>query len=285
MDTDESAKSQDFFENNNTIKVKYTTTRIKSRNFLSNIAYVGINKKDYYNRNFIFDVHLLLTKNINPFYLDRKLADKTKHEMIYILWRECMSIEFYKFICEQKNVLCLNGKNALQPKTLQIKAEFIEADVKSYTLLQNNLSSYKIIFQYVYSNVYPEIYCSTEKRSFDLKSNFNIMFKTYKDKMQIRSIGKNPNNYENIQKETNIYEHKLVNIDVFNDSEEADIKERVEQRKNKRKEVAEKNKLLKNKRKAKENKIKEKYMWERLSKLNGEFKDIEKTKKRSKKNV
>ena len=186
MDTDESAKSQDFFENNNTIKVKYTTTRIKSRNFLSNIAY------DYSNINFIFDVYLLLTKNINPFYLDRKLADKTKHEMIYILWRGCMSIEFYKFICEQKNVLYLNGKNALQPNTLQIKAEFIEADVKSYTLLQNNLSSYKIIFQYVYSNVYPEIYCSTEKRSFDLTSNFNIMFKTYKDKMQIRSIGQKP---------------------------------------------------------------------------------------------
>ena len=49
--------------------------------------------------------------------------------------------------------------------------------------------------------------------------------------------------------------------------------------------MAEKNKLLKKKWKAKENKIKEKYMWERLSKLNGEFKDIEKTKKKSKKNV
>ena len=33
-DMDESAKSQDFFQDNNAIKVKYTTTRIKSRNFL-----------------------------------------------------------------------------------------------------------------------------------------------------------------------------------------------------------------------------------------------------------
>ena len=43
---DESAKTQDFFHdnNNNTIGKRYTTTRIKSRNFLSNIAYVGINK-------------------------------------------------------------------------------------------------------------------------------------------------------------------------------------------------------------------------------------------------
>ena len=50
--------------------------RIKSRNFLSDISYVGINKEDCYNENFIFDVYLLMTKNLNPFLLDRKLVDK-----------------------------------------------------------------------------------------------------------------------------------------------------------------------------------------------------------------
>ena len=93
-DMGESAKSQNFFQDNNAIGKKYTTTRIKSRNFLSNIAYIGINKEDYYNKNFIFDVYLLLTKNLNPFSLDRKLADKTKHEIIYMLWKECMPTEF-----------------------------------------------------------------------------------------------------------------------------------------------------------------------------------------------
>ena len=75
--------------------MKYTMTRIKSQNFLSNIAYIGINKEDYYNNNFVFDVYFLLTKNLNPFSWDKKLADKTKHEMIYMLWRECMSVEYY----------------------------------------------------------------------------------------------------------------------------------------------------------------------------------------------
>ena len=41
---DESAKSQDFFQDNNAIGKKYTTTCIKSINFLSNIAYVGISR-------------------------------------------------------------------------------------------------------------------------------------------------------------------------------------------------------------------------------------------------
>ena len=62
---DESAKSQDFFQDNNPPGEKYTTARIKSRNFLSNI--VRINKEDFYNENFISDVYLLITKNLNGF--------------------------------------------------------------------------------------------------------------------------------------------------------------------------------------------------------------------------
>ena len=95
---DESAKSQDFFQDNNPLGRKYATTQIKSSNFLSNIAYVGIRKEDFYNENFIFDINLLYTKNLNPFSLDRKLGDKNKHEMIYILWKEWMPQKFYKHI-------------------------------------------------------------------------------------------------------------------------------------------------------------------------------------------
>ena len=69
-----------------------------------------------------------------------------------------MPAEFYTHICQEKNILYLNGKNVLQPKVLQIISEFIETDENKYRLLQNNLSSYKVIFQYVYSNVSPEIY-------------------------------------------------------------------------------------------------------------------------------
>ena len=96
------------------------------------------------------------------------------------------------------------------------------------------------------SNVFPEIYYSTEKRGFDLKSNFHIIFKTYKDKNKFESsLGKNPENYETIRNETNIYEEKPVNVDDFNEVEEKEVKERVEKQKQKRCEVAEKIKLLK----------------------------------------
>ena len=160
---DESAKCQNFFQNNNPLRKKYTTTRIKSRNFLFNITYVEINKEDFYNENFIFDVYLLVTKNLNPFSLDRKLADKNRHEMIYMLWKECMPQRFYKHIWKEKSFLYLNCKNILQPKVLEIINDFLNENKENYKDLSNNLSSYKNIFECVYSNVY----CSTEQWCFD----------------------------------------------------------------------------------------------------------------------
>ena len=96
-------------------------------------------------------------------------------------------------------------------------------------------------------------------------------------------MGKTPVNYKSIRKETNIYEQKPIKIDDFNESEEAEVKQWVEKRKQKRQAVAEKNKLLKKKRKAEETKITEKDMWNRLATLNGEFKKIKKEKKESEK--
>ena len=40
----------------------YSTTRIKPRNFLSNISYTGVKEQNLYDRNFLFDVYVLVTK-------------------------------------------------------------------------------------------------------------------------------------------------------------------------------------------------------------------------------
>ena len=281
---EELAKSQDFIQDNNPVGKRYTTNRIKSINFLSNITYVEINKEDFYNENFIFDVYLLVTKNLNPFSLDRKLTDKNKHEMIYMLCKKYMARNFYRHICKEQNFLYLNGKNALQPKVLGKIHDFLKESDNNYKDLRNNLLSYKNIFKYVYSNVFSEIYCSTECRGFDLKSDFHIIFKTYKDKKQLEIfLRKNPDNYETISNDTSIFEQKPIKVDDFNEIEEKQVKERVEKRKQKRREVAENNKLLKKQRKLEENKEKENGIQKRLNELKKESRKTKKFKKQSKK--
>ena len=286
--TELSEKSQDFSQQNNKIvnrhkirytatRIKYSPTRIKSRNFLSNISYTGINKNDFYNESFILDVYVLIVKNLNPFSMNRKVADKMKHEMVYMLWRECIPSEFYRYICEEKSFIYLNGKDVSQPGVLEIVGNFIDKSKQNLRMLQENLTWFKDIFQYVYSNVFPEVYTTTEKRGFNLKSNFHILFKTYWDKMIMRQqkTAKNPANYENEQKETCEFKQKpITNFNEFNNIEEQELKQKAKKCKAAKRERAEEAKVKKQKLKEEENKVKEGQMWERLAELNGEFKKI-----------
>ena len=143
-------KSQDFSPENKIVnrhkirytatRIKYSPTRIKSRKFLSNLSYTGISKSDFYNENFILDVFVLLVKNLNPFSLTRKITDKTKHEMVYLLWRECIPSEFYRYICEEKNFIYLNSRDVGQPGVLEIVEGFINQGKQNLRMLQEHLA-------------------------------------------------------------------------------------------------------------------------------------------------
>ena len=140
-------------------------------------------------------------------------------------------------------------------------------------MLQEHLARYKDIYQYVYLHVFPEVYTTSEKRGFDMKSNFHILLKVYHDKMLMRQqlTAKNPANYE-IQKETCDFDQKPIKtFDKFSDSEERELKERAETRLAERRERAEDLKAKKRKLKLEEDKVKEGKMWNRLNELNGEF--------------
>ena len=106
--------------------------------------------------------------------------------MVYMLWRECIPPDFYRYICEEKNFIYLNDRDVGQPVVLEIVSGFIEQGKQNLRMLQEHLARYEHIFQYVYSHLFPEVYTSSEKRGSVLKSNFHILFKTYLDKQIMR---------------------------------------------------------------------------------------------------
>ena len=55
-----------------------------------------------------------------------------------------------------------------EPKVSEIITDFLNDEDENCKDLRNKISHYKNIFQYVYSNEFPEIYCSTEGTGFDL---------------------------------------------------------------------------------------------------------------------
>ena len=129
-----------------------------------------------------------------------------------MLWRECIPVEFYRYICQEENFRYLNGRDVSQPGVLEIVGRFIDQDKENLRILQKSLALYKDIFQYVYSHTFPEIYTMSEKRGIDIKSNFHILFKSYKDKQSLRhqQLSKQASNYENEHTETSEFEQKPI---------------------------------------------------------------------------
>ena len=76
--------------------------------------------------------------------MERKITDQNEDDAIYILWKECMPPEFYKFICKQENFSYLNGKNMLHPKIAHIIWRFISEDEQNYKKLRENLQKYNM---------------------------------------------------------------------------------------------------------------------------------------------
>ena len=98
-------------------------------------------------------------------------------------------------------------------------------------MLQEHLARHKDIYQYVYSHVFPEVYTSSEKRGFDLKSNFHIIFKAYRDKitMKQQQPAKQPTNYLIQNNEKFEFEQKPIrNFDEFSNTQEKELKNKAQ---------------------------------------------------------
>ena len=155
--------------------------RIKSQNFLTNISYNGVKEEDFFDRSFVLDIYVLTTKNINPFSLEGNIFYVKDREMINMFWEDCNEPSFHKRICQPEYFLYLNGKNVIYPQVAEIVMNYIEADDENFDKLKRKLIEKKKIFQIVYSSAYPEGCSFVEKRGVDMRNNFCLKLKEWKD--------------------------------------------------------------------------------------------------------
>ena len=118
-------------------------------------------------------------------------------------------------------------------KASETVSSFIEMDDKNFALLRNNLWRSKNIFQYVYSWIYPDIYCSTEQRGFNIKSSFFIVYKNHKDKKRQEHLRKKPQNFNLERQNTFEKEQKPLRIDDLNSNEGKRVKRKATKEKEK----------------------------------------------------
>ena len=124
-----------------------------------------------------------------------------------------------------------------------------------------------------------------QKRGFDLKSNFHIIFKACRNKIAMKQqLAKQPTNYLIQNHEKFKFEQKPIrNFDELSDTEEKELKNKAQIQNDLKRERAEKKRAEKRQLILEDDKIKEGEMWNRLNELNEEFKKIKQAKKDQKK--
>ena len=219
-------------------------------------------EENLFDRNFVFDIYVLTTKNINPLSLERRMFDVKDREIINMFWEDCNEPSFYKHVCQPEHFLYLNGKSVIYPRVTEIVMNYIEADDKNFDKLKRKLIENKKIFQFVYSSVYPEVYSFVEKRGVDMRNNFHLKFKEWKDRKKYsqNSIKGYFSKAQNSVPPADAIQKKVVSNEDF--EEEKKIVEEQKQneiekknkKKERRREIAAKNKELKRIKKAEKDK-------------------------------
>ena len=64
---------------------RYSTTKTKARNFLTNIANRRYKKSDINSGNFVIDVYSFLLQNLNPLMIDTKFDNENDRQSIKML--------------------------------------------------------------------------------------------------------------------------------------------------------------------------------------------------------
>ena len=137
--------NQDIFLDDKAIK-KYNNSKVKARNFLSNVSYNRITKLDYRNQNFVVDCFTFLILYLNPFYLERKFESNVEREFINVLWLFLMPNNLYDYIHQNDNMTTLIKLKIKYPDAKKIILDFLKHDQGNLKTLSNYLEKNGILY-------------------------------------------------------------------------------------------------------------------------------------------
>ena len=170
---------------NNTIAEKkkplnrYRSTKVKARNFLTNVSYNRIKDSDYQNKSFVIDCFSFILLYLNLFYLERKFETIIERDYVNLIWSYMMPENLYNFICMEDNYRILNKLKLKFHETNEIIKIFIENDSTHFDILKDYLIKNARSYQFVYGNLFPRYFSTIDDYGIQSKTNFNNFYKNY----------------------------------------------------------------------------------------------------------
>ena len=272
--------NQNIFSDDKAIK-SYNNSKVKARNFLTNVSYNRITTADYKNKNFVIDCFTFMILYLNPFYLERKFETNIERDFVNVLWTFLMPSKLYNHITRNDNMKTLNKIKKKYQDAKDIMIAFLFTDPTNINILSDFLQKNAIVYQFLFGNLFPKCFCRINDYGINAKTLFNTYYHNY-------NIQKNIINWQNKQEQ---FESPInmttLNYDNDDDDENKENIEIKKENENEKKEdQTEKKEKKKVKRKIKNDEVKKQKREAKkqrlLEQLNENTEKLNKIKKRNK---
>ena len=256
----------------------YSNTKVKARNFLTNVSYNRISTVDYKNTNFVIDCFTFLILYLNPFYLERKFEAISEREFINTLWAYLMPCALYNHIIKNENMKTLNKIKVKYQHAKDIMITFTQNDQSNLNVLSEFLEKNAIVYQFLFGNLFPKCFCRVNDYGIRAKTLFSTYYHNF-------NVQKNIINWQNNNlKEEEEEELKLIDTPIITNNSNDDNKENIDLEKQKQQQEEKEKK--KQKRKLKNAELKKEKREAKKQKLMQQLNEnTEKLKKLKKKNI
>ena len=156
----------------------YSPTKVKVRNFLTNVSYNRIKNSDFGNRSFIINCYSFILLYLNPFYLERKFENILDREFVNVIWCLLMPNDFYNFISQPENFETLNKLKLKYQDANEIVKSFTD-DETQFQMLKDFLIRNSTHYQFVFGNLFPKCFARIDEYGVKNKTAFDNQYKIY----------------------------------------------------------------------------------------------------------
>ena len=208
--------NQNIFSDDKAIK-SYNNSKVKARNFLTNVSYNRITTADYKNKNFVIDCFTFMILYLNPFYLERKFETNIERDFVNVLWTFLMPSKLYNHITGNDNMKTLNKIKIKYQDAKDIMIAFLFNDPTNINILSDFLEKNAILYQFLFGNLFPKCFCRINDYGINAKTLFNTYYHNF-------NVQKNIINWQNKQEEF----ESPINMTTLNHDDDDENKENIE---------------------------------------------------------
>ena len=266
--------NQNIFSNDKAVK-SYNNSKVKARNFLTNVSYNRITTADYKNNNFVVDCFTFMIIYLNPFYLERKFESTIEREFVNVLWTYLMPNELYKHISGEANIKTLIKIKIKYQDAKDIMIAFLLNDPANITILSDFLQKNAVLYQFLFGNLFPKCFSRINDYGINAKTLFNRYYRNFF--LQKNMIKWSEQELQSPLNMTTLNDEE-ENIDENIDENKENIKIKQENIEIKQEEKKRKRKIKNEERKKEKREIKKQKLLEELNENTEKLKKLKKKK-------